>query len=136
MLKSIPFKAIYSIFRNSLKHGILRFNYTDNNLNVKAPSFTVKPDCYRTIDIKSISEKYESEIDAYDIYTLIEKIYFILHIEKYEFIVFKRELDFSIAKKISLSHGYNKNILIYKFNKTQTTYIKAICAFYEYTRNN
>lgn len=67
---------------------------------------------------------------------IIENIYRTLHSQKYRIIIFRNELDYSLATKISLTHGYNKNILIFQENYNPIIYIKAVYAIYEYARNN
>jgi len=91
---------------------------------------------YRTIQLKKYSNQGNDSFTNYNLSILIENIYRTLHYEKFRIILFHNKLDYSLAKQIALTHGYNKNILIFQKNYNLIIYIKVVYAIYEYARNN
>lgn len=119
MFTKITAKAIYSIFRNTITHGL----YYINEENIDTPnegnySFDMtQKNTYRHVSIGSTLENPLDNIKKIDF------IYNELHKNQCRVIIFDNPLLFSIAKKIILSHGYNI-ILIPCFKKKDKALIQ------------
>lgn len=136
MFKSITFKTIYSILFTTIRRGFKKFT-NDNDVNTIVLSrMLIQNNSHRTIRLEEYSIEKGYNISPYNLINLIENIYTTIHSEKYRIILFQNKIDYSLATKISLSHGYNKNIMIFQENHNILIYIKAVYAIYEYARNN
>lgn len=136
MFKSITIKTIYSILLNTIRSGFKKFTNDNGCDDIVIPRLCLQANSYRTIQLENYLIKQGDDANLYNLLTLIENIYRVIHFEKNRIILFQNKLDYVLATKMSLTHGYNKNILILQERHHLTIYFKAVYAIYEYARNN